>query len=95
MLMNVTDRQARRFRIEDAYLTCTVMQGAQSPQKMNSGSTKRPQPRILRYYPRDNRKFAIGEAGTAIVETITVAPESSLPSGLGLKIGSWVKQKNL
>lgn len=41
----------------------------------------RPQPRILRYHPRDNRNFATGEAGTAIVKTITVAPELSLPSG--------------
>ena len=93
MLLEFSIRSLRQFRIEDAYLTCTVMQGDQSSQSMNSGSTQRPQPRILRYHPRDGSEFATGEAGTEIVETLTVAPELSLPSGFGLKIGSLVRQK--
>jgi hypothetical protein len=93
ILLEFSIRSSRQFRVEDAYLTCTIAQCEEIPQNMTIEQKERRQPRILRYHPRDASKFAKGDAGTEIVDTLVMAPELTLPSGLGLKIGSWTRQK--
>lgn len=92
IILEFSIRSSRQFRIEDAYLTCTIAQHEENP-NITAEQKDRRQPRILRYHPRDASKFAKGDAGTEIVDTLVMAPELTLPSGLGLKIGSWTRQK--
>ena len=77
-------RSSRQFRVEDAYLTCMIAQCEEIPQNMTTEQKERRQPRILRYHPRDASKFAKGDAGPEIVDTLVMAPEVTLPSDLGL-----------